>query len=214
LCQQRKSRRACPALGRDICPVCCGTKRLTEIACPADCAYLTTAREHPAAAVRRRHERDLALLVRMMRDFGERQSQLFFAATTIVARHAPANALESLVDADVIDAAQAMAATFETASRGVIYEQRPSSRPAERLVAALKPLFAEGARQGGSAFDRDAAVVLRRIAESVREAAADGPDAGQPAIPKPRAYLDWLARMAPTWNPRNEGERASPLIVP
>ena len=44
LCGKRNARRACPALGHLICAVCCGTKRLTEIACPSDCGYLATAR--------------------------------------------------------------------------------------------------------------------------------------------------------------------------
>ena len=37
-------------------------------------------------------------------------------------------------------------ATFETASRGVIYEHRPASLPAERLATALKPVLAEAGR--------------------------------------------------------------------
>ncbi len=192
--------------------MCCGTKRLTEIACPADCVYLSTARDHPAAAVRRRQERDVALLMRMMRDFGDRQSQLFFAATTAIARYAPANALDSLQDADVIDAVDAMARTFETAARGVIYEQRPASRPAERLVSTLKRLFAEGTRHGGSAFERDAAVVLRRIAEGVRDAAAGG--SGETTAANRRIFLEWLGRMAPSWAPHERDTPASPLIVP
>ncbi|MCK7478268.1 MAG: hypothetical protein M0C28_13315 [Candidatus Moduliflexus flocculans] len=34
LCRQRAARRRCPALDRDICAVCCGTKRLAEIRLP------------------------------------------------------------------------------------------------------------------------------------------------------------------------------------
>ena len=36
--------------------MCCGTKRLAEIRCPSDCTYLVSAREHPAAVVRRQQE--------------------------------------------------------------------------------------------------------------------------------------------------------------
>ena len=50
LCGARKARRACPGVGRDICAVCCGTKRLVEIRCPATCGYLQSARVHPAAS--------------------------------------------------------------------------------------------------------------------------------------------------------------------
>ena len=71
LCGQRKARRACPALGKQICAVCCGTKRLVQIQCPLDWAYLATAREHPAAATIRQQQRDLALLVQFIRDLSE-----------------------------------------------------------------------------------------------------------------------------------------------
>lgn len=39
-CGRQKGKRACPALGGDICSACCGTHRLKEISCPADCQYL------------------------------------------------------------------------------------------------------------------------------------------------------------------------------
>jgi hypothetical protein len=39
-CESRKAKRSCPALGADICPVCCAEGRLTTIACPTDCIHL------------------------------------------------------------------------------------------------------------------------------------------------------------------------------
>ena len=39
-CNSRKAKRSCPALGVDICPVCCAEGRLNTIACPQDCTYL------------------------------------------------------------------------------------------------------------------------------------------------------------------------------
>lgn len=39
-CGKQKGKRACPALGGDICSACCGTHRLKEISCPADCTWL------------------------------------------------------------------------------------------------------------------------------------------------------------------------------
>src|ERR1700730_17038820 len=46
LCGERKARRACPALGLQICAVCCGTKRLAQLACPRPCAYLPASPDH------------------------------------------------------------------------------------------------------------------------------------------------------------------------
>ena len=206
LCGSRRARRACPAVGKQICAVCCGTKRLVEIQCPSDCVYLATAREHPPAAILRRQQRDVELLVRFMRDLNQRQSELFFLIDAFLLRYHPPE-LQPLIDDDVIEAAAALAATSETATRGVIYEHRPPSPPAERLAAALKPLLARAGQNGGTPFERDAAVVLRRIEEAAREARAIDRD-------NRRAFLDLLARVIPD-SSEQEAPPASPrLIVP
>jgi hypothetical protein len=188
LCGTRRARRGCPALGQQICAVCCGTKRLTQIPCPADCAYLAVAREHPPAATVRQQQEDVEVLLQGMRDLSERQSQLFFVINRFLQRY-EAPGLQAIIDDDVIEAVTALAATFETAARGVIYEHRPAGLPADRLVTALKPLIAEAGQHGGSAFERDAAVVLRRIGDAARErgAAANRQN--------PRAYLHLLGRV-------------------
>jgi len=186
LCGKRKARRACPALGHDICAVCCGTKRLTEIRCPSGCVYLASAREHPPATAVKQHQHDVALLVRFLRDLSERQSRLFLLVCAFLTRYEPPE-LHQLLDVDIAEAAEALAATFETAARGVIYEHRPTSAAASRLGDALAGVLAEAGQDSGANLDRDAAVVLRRIQESVSDAA---PPAGQNA----RAFVDLLAR--------------------
>ena len=147
--------------------------------------------------------------MQFMRDFSQRQSQLFFLVTTFLADY-EAPELQPLMDDDVAEAADALAATFETASRGVIYEHRPASLPAERLSTALKPLLAEAGKGAGSSFERDAAVVLRRMAESVRGMRAQAPDAR-------RAFLDLAGRVVTTREqrqPAEDRERRPSLIVP
>jgi hypothetical protein len=205
LCGTRRARRACPALGQQICPVCCGTKRLTEIQCPGDCPYLATARDHPSAVVVRQRQRDLDLVVRFMRDFSQRQSTLFLLISTFLVRYRPPDLLP-YIDDDVAQAVEALAATFETASRGLIYEHRPASGSAARLSSALKPLLLEaGGPNPGSVFERDAAVVLRRVQEASREVAAIEPG-------NRRAFLDLLTRVtrAPDPTPGSTSSVGSP----
>ena len=168
LCRSRKERRACPALGQTICPVCCGTKRLTEIACPDDCVYLTSAREHPAAVIKKQQEHDVAILMPTLQGLTERQYQLFFLFQTAVARHAP-EGFTRLVDDDVAEAAAAVAATLETAARGVIYDHAAQSLPAQRLAADLKTMLAEMRQHGAAVYDREAAIALRAIEKGARE---------------------------------------------
>jgi hypothetical protein len=211
LCGIRRARRSCPAVGQQICAVCCGTKRLTQIACPSDCPWLVSAREHPAAAVVRQQQRDVALLLQVMRDFDQRQSQLFLLINSFLLKY-QAPELQPLIDDDVAEAMAALASTYETAVRGLIYEHRPASLPAERLVTALKPILAKAGEGGGSAFERDLAVVLRSTVEAVREVRASDPE-------NRRAFIEFLPRVVvrrPDAQPeaQSAADAASRLIIP
>src|SRR2546423_8134229 len=119
LCGVRRAKRACPGVSRDICAVCCGTKRLTEIACPSDCPYLSTARAHPAAAVQRQQERDMAFVLPRISDLSETQYRLFLFVQATVLQHA-ASAGPALLDSDVAEATPTVAATLETPRSGII----------------------------------------------------------------------------------------------
>ena len=212
VCHQRKARRACPALLQTICTVCCGTKRLVEIDCPSDCAYLASAREHPAAVVRRQQERDVAALLPAIRQFTERQHQLFFVIHAEIARHQP-EGFTRLVDDDVADAAGALASTLETAARGVIYERTPQSLPAQRLATELGTFLARMKEQGATVYDHEAAIVLRAIEQGARDTRTlvEGGDT---------AYLSLMSRLlqaspaARHQSPTEESRASSSLILP
>jgi hypothetical protein len=139
---------------------------------------------------------DLELLLGHVRDLNQRQTELFFLINTFLMRYEPPE-LQPLFDADIADAAAALAGTFETAVRGVIYEHRAASLPADRLVTALKPVITEAGARAGSGFERDAAFVMRRIESAVRATAGD------PASPR-RAYVELLRRVM-----KEGGEQAS-----
>ena len=186
LCGTRKERRACPALHQTICPVCCGTKRLTEIQCPDDCVYLTSAREHPAAVVKRQQEQDVAILLPIIKGLTERQHQLFFLFQGLISRHTPESFVK-LVDDDVAEAAGVVASTLETAARGVIYEHPAQSLPAQRLATEMKQMLAEVRKQGATVYDREAAIVLRAIERGARDA--------RKVEPGDTAYLTLMARL-------------------
>ena len=167
-CNQRKARRACPALAQTICTVCCATKRLTEIQCPQDCVYLASAREHPAAVVRKQAERDVAILLPSIRHLTERQQQLFFLFHSAIGQHTP-EAFGRLQDEDVAEATAAVAATLETADRGVIYDHVPQSPIAAALARALKAMLEEVRAQGTRVYDGEAAMALRAIERGARD---------------------------------------------
>jgi hypothetical protein len=181
---------------------------LVEIQCPSDCPYLASAREHPAATVVRQQQRDFGTVMHVLRDFNKEQSQLFLLIASFLNRYKPLE-LQTVIDEDVTEAANALAATYETASRGVIYEHRPTSLAAQRLMTELKPLLAEAGKGRGTTFERDAAVVLRRVQDAAREAHTADAD-------NRRALLDALGRVfrdAPEPPEASAPERSS-LIVP
>jgi len=207
ICHTRKPRRACPALHQTICPVCCGTKRLTEIQCPDDCVYLTSAREHPAAIVKRQQDHDVAILLPTLQGLSERQHQLFFLFQSLVARHTP-EGFTRLLDDDVADAAAAVAATLETAARGVIYDHAAESRPAQRLASDMKAMLADIQKQGVKVYDREVAIVLRAIEKGARET--------RKIEPGEASYLTLMARLLQRNRTGKESpaEPARSLIIP
>lgn len=165
-----------------MCPVCCATKRLTEIACPPDCGYLSAARAHPAAVVQRQQDRDLAYLLPKIADLSETQYQLFMFLQAIVLQRAAAM-MPAPLDADVADAAGTVAATLETANKGIIYEHQAASLPAQRLAAELRRGVADLAERAGSSasrLERDSAAALRRLERAARDAQKEAPDAASP----------------------------------
>jgi hypothetical protein len=196
-------------LGQTICAVCCGTKRRVEIQCPAECSYLASAREHPAAVVRRQQERDVARLLPTIRHLTERQYQLFFLFNATIARHRPGG-LARLLDADVGEATASYASTLETAARGVIYEHPAATLPAQSLVVALKALLTQIREQGATIYDREAAIALRAIEQGAR------------TVPRPgegdRTYLELVGRLLEEAGTAKDGAPAaappSSIILP
>ena len=166
--------------------MCCATKRLVEIRCPSDCVHLTAARQHPAAAVKRLHESDLRTLMADLGPMSEGQLQLFFVLQGYLLQ-APAAGTPRPVDAEVVDAAGAVAATLETASRGVIFEHRAETVNGQRIAIELQSVLQEAGKGGGSRFEREAALVLRAIARAA--GLPTGKDSSS------RAYLELVARV-------------------
>ncbi|MEO8681863.1 MAG: hypothetical protein ABI665_22645, partial [Vicinamibacterales bacterium] len=187
LCSKRAAKRACPALRQEICPVCCATKRLVEIGCPADCRFLESAQKHPAAVVRRQIDHDLGILMSTLGRVNEQQLQLFFLLQSQILGYKP-EGLAGLIDSDVALATGALAKTLETSSRGVIYDEPTASVVAESLRRELRPTVEELSKSGGSRAEREVAEVLRGIE---RGASHGGTNAGE----SPTSYLALVGRV-------------------
>jgi hypothetical protein len=230
-CGTRKAKRACPALGRSICPTCCGTKRLKEIACLPTCTYLGNAQAHPPAVVQRQRERDMPMLVQMIEKLTAQQGEALSVLQARIRMHRAA-AIPALRDSDVEDAMKALASTLETAARGILYEHQAVSVPAMRLQQDLRAVLAELGERERALGPGVMAPVLRRIETMVQRARRHfaAPPAGQAGPGHPgsghagsghdatagtaedTAFLDFLDRIGRPL-PRESGEIEHGSIV-
>jgi hypothetical protein len=137
------------------------------------------------------------------------QTELYWAILTFIVGFR-AETLVKVVDEDLADGAAALAATHETAGRGLIYEHRPQSLVAQRFVTELKAFLGSLAAQAGpgaaAQMDRDLAVVLRRLeagVRNIRKTANEGP----------ATALDIISRVVSDAR-RREESAGSRLLVP
>jgi hypothetical protein len=156
--------------------------------------------------VRRREERELRFIASTLQATTERQRTLFAFLQTAIVQHA-ATAMPAPLDGDIAAATGALASTFETAAKGLIYEQQPASLPAQRLARDLRDRIEKTLRPAERPLDRDLAVALRRTETLATRAAAEleGSD---------RAYLEFLQRrMGSGEASRTDAGPGEPLII-
>lgn len=132
---------------------------------------------------RRRHDDDLRQLMQGAGRLSEGQLQLLFLMHSYFLRPEP-EGQPRIVDADVADAAGALAATFETASRGLVFEHQGATPVGRRIAGELRDILVQAGRGGGSRFEAEVADVLRAIERGAAQTGAH-----------PRAYLELVARI-------------------
>jgi len=141
LCETRKGKRFCPALGRQICAQCCGEAREETLDCPLDCPFLVDSRGHE-----RRAGIDPAQFpfeeIRISEAFLRDNEDLLVAAAESVL--ASAFQVPGAVDGDTREALDALTRTYKTLQSGVYYETTPHNP----MAAAI----AQGVRQGLDQF--------------------------------------------------------------
>lgn len=156
--------------------------------------------------MKRQRERDGAALMPVLHGLSEPQYHLFLSLLPVAAAQRGAD-LVQLTDDDIADGAAALAATYETASRGVIYEHRPATLPAQRFASAVTERLAEPLENAPASVERDLAIVLRRLERAAREVRKTFPEtkAGN------TAFLDLVDRVI---RPEHAAEEAPATIRP
>ena len=153
------------------------------------------------------------MLLPIVSELSEPQYRLLLFFQALVVKHAEA-ALPPIFDTDIANAAAAVAATFETAGKGIIYEHQAASVPAQRLAAELGHAVAEMRRNGAPpSVERDATAALRRLERGAITAAAVLPD------DQPPVFLGVLRRVMTSTEPAGSAADSpsapsSSLIIP
>lgn len=207
VCGGGKAKRRCPALGQTICATCCGTKRQVEIRCPAHCGWLETARAHPHAAQQRQQELDASLVVPLIRGLDDEAYAVLMACLP-AAMEFRREAAPVPLDGDLQAAAASLAATAETASRGVLYEHQPESMIAARLARAMSVPLAAAAESGVPRLDTATVAAMRRLEDVLKGFRKNGPG-------DPEAFFAFLARvLKPRLADANTGQALAPGTDP
>jgi hypothetical protein len=159
ICNKRRARRACPGVGGDICPQCCGTERENTVDCPSECEHLQASRLHeqlapvPSAEIPNQD-------VRVTEDFIRQHEQLI---TWLTLALATAMEKERAVDFDAREALAALIRTYRTLESGLIYETKPQNPYAagiqEALGKSIDELRQETTKQTGMHSLRDAEIL-------------------------------------------------------
>lgn len=140
ICNNRKARRACPAIGGLICPQCCATDREEKLDCPYECGYLAESREHSKerALPDPFPNSDIRLSEEVIAKIDNLAALLLYE-TGVAAKADPA-----MLDSDAGEAIEAIIKTYRTARTGLIYESRAgnpyAARLQDRLTAAVREL--------------------------------------------------------------------------
>jgi hypothetical protein len=204
LCSGRPGKRYCPAKEVQICAVCCGTKREIEIECPGSCPHLQAGRSYESEK-RLPEAQVTARLQQFDNAFIERTSWVLDAISRSVLEERLSSAW--LVDTDVIEAYNSLAATMKTLSSGIYYESLPEGPVRLALFRRVKAVLDEllqpdPARARPTLKVSDAVETLEFLA-----LAAEMNSSGRP---RSRQYLDWLVTMFAS----RQAAQPSGLILP
>ncbi|MGH9582611.1 MAG: hypothetical protein ACRD4O_06730 [Bryobacteraceae bacterium] len=138
ICQKRRARRYCPAVGGDICPLCCGTHREIDFTCPLDCEFLQEAHRHekpvPPAEISYPD-------VELTEEFLNSHQELFYLCAGALVEGALG--AEGAVDADLTAALEALIQTQRTLESGLFYETRAENTVAAAIQRSASDALAE-----------------------------------------------------------------------
>ncbi len=123
-----------------------------KIACPPDCAFLTTgqayhgAKKYTSLLQNEENPQKRFKLLQTM----EENAEIIVLLEEVIVQYA--GSLTSIRDRDVLESVQLLKGTYQTESRGIIYEESSSNPFAQALVQEMRDTLerkrAKGASEG------------------------------------------------------------------
>lgn len=210
LCEKRKAKRSCPAKETQICPQCCGEKRVLEIECPESCEYLKAGREREAADYQKR-------LQSMDPTARQKHRQILFDYQNVIAHLEFAISRQRILsrdlsDKDVVQAVDSLLETYKTEDSGLLYERTEENLRIESLRRRLREIVESFRNPGGeeakgivdpknTRLQLGAAIDCLKFIRALAAAYLEDRNSGS-------GYVDFLARIIP----REESQKS--IIVP
>jgi hypothetical protein len=135
ICKTAKARRFCPGVHEEICTACCGAGREETVDCPVSCEYLIEAHRHekrPPADPEKMPGQDVPI------DDEFLHNNEFLIVLLGSAIFEPVKEDVKAIDADAVDALDALTKTWRTLNAGIYYETKPVNPVALEIYDAVK----------------------------------------------------------------------------
>lgn len=205
ICGKRRAKRACSAVGGDICNICCGEQREVSLTCPLDCEYLQEAHRHEKALPVPEENISHPDVLVTEEFIAQQEELLLFCMYSLLQA---ALRTSGAYDADVLAALEALIQTHRTLDSGLVYETRSENSIAAAIQRSFSASLADyqKLRQERETLSpvRNSDILatlvfLHRVGQQ-----------NQNGRPRGRMYLDLLNQMTP--DTRVE-ERAPSIIL-
>ena len=204
ICGIRRPKRHCPAVGGEICTICCGTEREVSLSCPLGCEFLQEAHRHEKPLSVSADELSNPDILVSEELVAQHEELLLF---TIYALVQAAVRTTGAIDTDVMEALAALIQTHRTLESGLVYQTVPENTVA---VAVQRSFAASLADYQKLRSERETLLALRnsevlailvflhRIGQQ-----------NQNGRPRGRMFLDLLSQMTP----QSPVEERSPGLI-
>ncbi len=211
-CNKVKGKRPCPVRGGDlICSKCCGTKRRVEIRCPDNCPYLHGEHDPRWEPPSRKTEetRFIALYASLKR---EKVPLLVFLHHLLL--QARQNMATDLTDHETRDVVSLLARTFDTLSKGIVYEHKSESPRLQAIIRWTRQILERRQEIPGTPGASDAEIkeMLETISSALQTYGEQAPGARSYLETAERVFRSGLA-VAPPLDVPGEASPTGGLII-